>query len=454
MAKVVVVGAGISGLAFAHHLQQRCPGVAIDVLERDTRPGGKIGSERHGGFLVERGPNGFLDNNPATRDLCRRLNIEHRLVAASDDAGKNRFLFLDGRLRLLPSGLFSFLASDLLSWVGKLELLCEPLRPRRRSHDEESIDQFARRRVGREVARTFADPFVTGILAGDPKLLSMQASFPRLAGYERDHGSVITGMMKARREQRAAGAGRARMFSFPGGMQELTDAAAGSLARPVHAGVEVRSLSHAGGWHVGTANGPLHADAVVLACPADAQARLLASLDPELAALVGDIPYNRIAVVALGYRREDVPHRLDGFGYLSPQRERHDVLGAQWCSSIFADRAPGGHVLIRALCGGWNRADVVGWDDERLTAAVQAEMARSVGVRAGPAFCRIVRWERAIPQYLVGHLDRVARIDARRQAHPGLFLAGNAYRGVAINDCVERGAELAEAVSSYLSRAS
>jgi oxygen-dependent protoporphyrinogen oxidase len=190
------------------------------------------------------------------------------------------------------------------------------------------------------------------------------------------------------------------------------------------------------------------ADAVVLACPAYQQAAVVADLDGELADRVGGIAYNRVAVVALGYRQGDVPMPLDGFGYLAPQRQRRDVLGVQWCSSIYPQRAPQGMVLLRAMCGGWHRPEVVGWDDGRLLGAVRAELRLAMGVRATPAFHHIVRWDRAIPQYHVGHLDRVAWIDGRLARHPGLFLAGNAYRGVSLNDCTEQAELLASRVAA------
>src|SRR5262249_27433447 len=185
-------------------------------------------------------------------------------------------------------------------------------------------------------------------------------------------------------------------------------------------------------------------------CPADQQATILADEDPELAVGIDGIAYNRVAVVALGYRAAEVPGSLEGFGYLSPQRERRDVLGVQWCSSIFPGRAPPGLVLMRALCGGWHRGDMLDWPDDRLLSAVRAELARAVGVRAPPVVVHVVRWQRAIPQSLVGHLDRGAWIEGRLRSHPGLFVGGNAYRGVAINDCVEQSQQLAARVADWL----
>jgi oxygen-dependent protoporphyrinogen oxidase len=294
---------------------------------------------------------------------------------------------------------------------------------------------------------------VTGILAGDPRLLSVQASFARVAAFERDHGSVQAGFAAVRRQKRAAGSttARARTWSFTGGLSVLVDALSASLRTPALTGANVRRvLQQEGGWRI-EADGRegWDADAVILTCPAYKQAEILGDLDAGLASQVGGIAYNRVAVVALGYRREDVPHSLDGFGYLSRQRERRDVLGAQWCSSIFPGRAPAGSVLMRALCGGWNRGDVLDWPDERLTSAVRAEMARTVGVTAAPCFCQVVRWQRAIPQYFVGHLDRVSAIEKKASEHSGLFVGGSAYRGVAINDCVEQAGLLAEKVAAW-----
>lgn len=452
MRRAVVVGAGISGLATAHALQTLRPQDEITVLEAAPRVGGKIVTLVRDGFTVEGGPNGFLDTNPALLELARAVGLAELLLPASEEAGRNRFLLHDGSLCKLPSGVFSFLTSGVLSWLGKLDLLMERFRRQRRSAREEPIDSFIRRRGGRELADTLGDAFVTGILAGDPRLLSMQACFPRFAAYERDHGSVTAGMIAAARNRPGGPAARQQMWSFRGGLQALVDALARSLRVPPRTSTAVRRVCpSAGGWLVEGDSEAWQADVVVLACPAGQQARALQGVDPELAGRVAGTRYNRVVVAALGYRREDVPHPLDGFGYLSPQRARRDVLGMQWCSSIFPGRAPDGHVLVRALCGGWNRADVVDWDDNRLAAAVRREMRRVTGTRAAPIFQEVVRWDEAIPQYFVGHLSSVTWIEERCRQHPGLFLGGNAYRGVALPDCAEQGKALAGRVAAFLS---
>lgn len=461
MTKVVIVGGGISGLVLAYRLQQRVPDADIALLEKQATVGGVIRTDEADGFRVEAGPNGFLDNKPAARDLCSALGLHDRLISASEAAGRNRYLCLEGRLHRLPTGLLPFLRSDLLSWRAKLRLLTERFRRRGPANDDESIDAFARRRAGAEVAATLADAFVTGIWAGDPTLLSVRAAFPRLAALEQQHGSVSAGFAAARKQRRAAAAaagrpvGRAsgQMWSFPEGLSTLVHVLGARLRRPPHTGAAVREVRRTPtGWEVHAEGGaPWEADAVALACPAHAQALLLGRLDADLAALIGGIPCNRIAVVALGYRAADVPNRLDGFGYLSPGRARRDLLGVQWCSSIFpGHRAPAGAVLLRALCGGWHRPEMVDWDDDRLAAAARAELRQTLRIEAAPFFRHIVRWDRAIPQYHLGHLDRVARIDERAALLPGLFLGGNAYRGVALPDCVEQASLLAERMAQWL----
>jgi protoporphyrinogen/coproporphyrinogen III oxidase len=462
MPRVVIVGGGISGLALAYRLEQCVPDAEVIVLEQRERLGGTLGTERCDGFRVEIGPNGFLDNKPFALALCRELGLGERLLSASEAARRNRYLFLDGRLHLLPNSLASFLTSDVLSWRTRFLLLAERFRPPRRRGGDESIDAFVRRRVGRELAETLADAFVTGIHAGDPKLLSVQATFPRLAELEREHGSVLRGMTANARRRQAEAAARGeppptsgRMWSFREGLSLLIDTLRERLRFAPLTGVHVRTVRRMAneGWRVQSdCREGWDAEVVVLTCPAFQQSVMLADEDTDLATAIDGIPYNRVAVVALGYRAADVPNRLDGFGYLSPQRERRDVLGVQWCSSIFPDRAPPGLVLLRAMCGGWNRPEMLDWDEERLLNAVRGELHCAMRIEAVPVFHRIIRWREAIPQYHLGHLERVTWIEIRLSRHPGLFLGGNAYRGVALNDCIEQASLLAEQVARHLHR--
>lgn len=459
MPTVIIVGAGISGLSLAYRLKQFSPQTGVTIIEDSPRAGGKVRTEHHDGFLVECGPNGFLDQKPAARELCDDLGLSSRLVSASDVARRNRYLFRGHGLEKLPTGLLSFLGTRSLSWRGKLNVLAERFRPAA-DLDDESVEAFGRRRLGDEIAEGLLDAFVTGIHAGDPGLLSLPAAFPRLARLEREHGGILKGMAATARERRASGAPRptGQMWSLDSGLGGLIDSVESRLSEAPIKGIRIRSIeppSHPGqNWTVrGTGKETWKADAVALTCPAPEQAAIVEALDHELAEKIGGIAYTPVAVVALGFRTNAFRTSLEGFGYLSPQRLRRDVLGAQWCSSIFPNRAPPGHVLVRALCGGWNRRDILTWDDQRLTSAVRAELGVAMGLVEPPVFEKIVRWERAIPQYHLGHLTRVAWIEDRAARYPGLFLGGNSYRGVALSDCTEQGSLLAKAISNYLERA-
>lgn len=462
MAHIVIVGGGLSGLSVAYRIKQLAPAHAVTVLEPNGKPGGNIGTEDHHGFRVETGPNGFLDRTPFIPRLVRDLGLSDRLIAASEGSRKNRYLFLGNRLRKLPGGPFGLLATSLLSARGKWQLLSEPWRKRASGITaDESIAEFVARRAGKQAANVFADALVTGIHGGDPAQLSVAAAFPRLPAMEREAGSIIRGMIRAARQRKEEAIARGetrpgpqKMWSFREGLQVLVDRLAQELGASVKVGVRVQSIAESANvspWKViGKGQQAWFGDAVILACPAHVQAEILDSLDPALGEEVAGIPYNRIAVVALGYRRPDCPGQLDGFGYIAPQNTRRDVLGVQWCSSIFPDRAPEGFVLWRALCGGVHRGEQLDWDDARLAKAVHEEIKLAMGVTGEPVFRRIIRWPKAIPQYVVGHLDRISRIDTLVRSHPGLFLTGNAYRGVAMGDCAEQGEVMARKVVQYL----
>jgi oxygen-dependent protoporphyrinogen oxidase len=356
------------------------------------------------------------------------------------------------------------LRSDLLSWRGKLGILTERFRSRRKDMADESVEAFARRRLG-QASTILADAFVTGIHAGDPALLSARAAFPRLASWEQEYGSVMKGMAASARQRRESARANgvavqrgSRMWSFGDGLRRMVESLSAEMQSSLHLGVAVKKIEFAAAsdgseprWTVhGDGRDKWPANVVVLTAPADAQARMLADLDAELATMISAIAYNRVVVVALGFREDQVPVRLDGFGFITPQQTRRDLLGVQWCSSIFPGRAPAGHVLMRALCGGWHRGEMVDWQDERLLETVRSELRLALGIVAEPVFHHIARWDRAIPQYHLGHLDRVTAIQDRAGRHPGLYLAGNAYHGIAMNDCVEQAEILATRISSSL----
>ena len=458
MPRVIVIGGGLSGLAAAYRIRQSSPRVELLLLEGRSRLGGNVRTEVRDGFTLEHGPNGFLDSKPGTVRLCRDLGLGDRLLAASEGSRTNRYVYVHDRLHALPASPLALLRTPVLSWAGRLAMLAEPFRRRRGDVPaDESVAAFARRRFGREAADVFVDALVTGIHAGDPETLSVRAAFPRLPLFEKEAGSVLKGFFRAAKQRRKDAEARGekpgptRMWSFAGGLQELIDALAESLAGVARCGVSVESIQRtATGWRVRGDGETWDADVVIDTAPAPAQAEHLAAIDPVLAAELAAIRYNPVAVVLLGYRVADAPLNPDGFGYIAPQNTRRDVLGVQWCSSIFPGRAPPGFVLWRALCGGANRADVAELPDDELLRTVHREMEVVMTVTAPPVFAHVVRWPKAIPRYEVGHPARVGRIEARVSAHSGLILGGNHLHGVALNDCTEQAERIAARVAGMV----
>lgn len=446
MKRVVIVGGGLSGLAAAFRIRQAHPDYHLTLLEARSRLGGNIGTDHIDGFTVERGPNGLFDAKPHAVQLCKDLGLGDRLIAASEGSRKNRFLYLKGKLHRLPGDPLGLLLSPVLSRGGKLRMLTEPFRKRpANTPEDESVAAFARRRFGKEAADVFIDALVTGIHAGDPERLSVSAAFPRLTMFEKLYGSVIKGVLRSAKDRKRLAIARGetpspqRMWSFREGLQVLIDTLAERLWESVRTGVSVNGLSqNPEGWTVHTDDSKFSADAVILTTPADHQARLLTPFNSRLGELVGGIRYAAVNVAVLGYREADAPIRPDGFGYIAPQNTKRDVLGVQWCSSTFPDRAPAGHVVWRALCGGVGRPDVANLTDEELLKVAHREMTVTMGVTGEPVFSRVVRWPRAIPQFELGHPARVAEIMRLANTFPGLILGGNAYHGVAINDCCEQ----------------
>lgn len=463
--RVVVVGGGVAGLAITFELLERTRSEdsppEVLCLEAEDRPGGNIRSDATDDFLVEWGPNGFLDNVPATLDLVRRLGLQERLLPA-DPVSNNRFIFRKGRLRKLPTGPVSFVFSDVLSVPGRLRVLCEPLGPRPRGDGEESVFDFAARRIGREAASILVSSMVTGIYAGDAKELSLQATFPKMWKMERDHGTLTRAMLHKRREARArdaraggpAGPG-GHLTSFEGGLEELVR----GLARAAEGALRLRApvtglvASEGGGYRVETAGGEsIDADAVILACPAWSAARTTSDLDPDLSRALSEIPSASLCVVHLGF--EDSAPRVPpvGFGYLIPRGEGPRILGTIWASSIFTNRAPEGKCLLTTMVGGAHDPEAVELEDDALLRVVREDLRMIQGVDVPPAFVRIFRHPRGIPQYTLGHMGRLETIQKRLEAHPGLFVAGNSYHGISVNSCVEEAPGIAEAALAGISR--
>lgn len=459
--RLVVVGGGVAGLACAHRAvelaRERGIPLALTLLEARRRLGGTIATERAGGFLIEAGPDSFLSEKPWALALCRRLGVEDRLVR-TDDRYRKTFVWFGGRLHPLPEGfqllaptrMLPFVTSGLFSWPGKARMALDLVLPRRRdAGEDESLGAFVRRRLGREALERVAQPLVAGIYTADPDELSLAATMPRFVDVERRERSLILGLWRAGRRAPAAGTSGARwslFVTFAGGMGELVDTLAARLpAGAAQVGRRADAIERRGaGWRVEADGGGLDADRVVVATEAHAAGRLLRYVDPTLAALLPAIPYAGSATVTLGYRRDDVPHPLDGFGFVVPRAERRALLACTFSSVKYPGRAPEGHVLLRGFLGGALDAGTLGLDDEALVERVRGELRAALGVTAAPLLVRVARHPASMPQYVVGHARTVEAIERRLDGAPGLALAGSAYRGVGIADCVRSGEVAAE----------
>lgn len=456
MSRIVVVGAGISGLAAAHQLRRQATeagrNVEVLVLEEQDQVGGKVRTVAEAGYLCETGVQAFLDNSPPTLELAEALGLAPRLRRAAE-AAKKRWIYSRGELQELPMSPPKFLRSRLLTWRGKLRAAWEPFARKRPAGVDETVADFARRRLGDEALAMLVGPMVSGVFAGDPANLSVKSAFPKVVALEDTYGGLIRGMLKLRKERgREVDAGPGgTLTSFDSGMATPCTTLAERLGDAVRPRTPVRALERQGeALRVVLGDGHLDADAVVLAIPAYVQASLLAPHDPACAALLEQVPYPPLVVACLGFRREDVGHPLDGFGFLVPRREPIRLLGALFESTLFAGRAPDGHVLVRAMIGGATNPELCDLDDAALLTILRNELGPILELQAGPVFTRLWRHEQAIPQYTPGHAGRVTELEARAAAIGPLVLAGNAYRGISLNDCVRNAAAVAEQTLALL----
>jgi oxygen-dependent protoporphyrinogen oxidase len=450
-ARVVVAGGGITGLAAAFTLRQEAArhgrAIEVTVLDAADQPGGHARTIIEDGFVIERGPNGFLDRGAETMALIAELNLGDRVVEANV-ASKRRFILNAGALRQVPESPPALLTSDAIGWRAKLRLLREPWAAPPPQDEDETIFAFAERRLGREAAETFVDTAVAGISAGDSRLLSVRSQFPALKDWEREHGSLLKAMIARQRQ----GAARPRLLSFDNGLGTLTSQLASQLSGTVREQSWIERVEKVGErWRVHVADGSTTlADHVVFALPSHAAAVIASTFDRELSAALASIPYADLAVVALAYRAEAIGRPLDGYGYLVTRQENLSTLGVLWESSIFPDRAPAGCVLLRAMLGGARRPEVSALDDEALGQRAEKELSTVLAASGGPLRRWICRWPSAIAQYTVGHDARIATIRRLAAGHRGLHLCGTAYDGVSFNDAIASGRKTARGIAQEL----
>ncbi len=440
---VVVVGAGISGLTAAFHLSRA--GLDVAVLEATGRVGGAIETLHDGEWLFEQGPNTVLESRPSVGRLIREAGLSGAKLEASPE-GKRRYLWKGDRLVPLPSGPVGFLTTPLFPLGAKLRLLREPWIRRPADGREETIAQFVQRRLGQAFLDYAVGPFVSGVYAGDPARLSVRWAVPRIESLEREHGSLIRGAL-ARRKGPQPGGG---MISFQGGLETLPRALASALSEagsPVQTGTPCRALARRGdSFALETGEGTVTARRVVVATPADAAAGLLAAASGGRSRIFAEVPYAPVAVASYGFRRDQVRHPLDGFGFLAPRKESLRILGCLFPSSLFPARAPAGHAAIAAFAGGRSDPGVVALEDDALHGQFLTDLGRALGLSGEPVFRHLRRWPRAIPQYEIGHGRYVEAVREIETELPGLYVGSSFIGGVSVPDCIERATGLAERI--------
>ena len=478
MNKIIVVGGGIAGLSAAYYLQQKSENrIHITLLEQAAYWGGKIVTDRvddlvpGGSFVIEGGPDTFVVTKPWAVQLCTELGIADRLKGTNPQT-KKTYVLKNNRLHELPGGLTMMIPTEigpmvrsgLLSWPAKARMGLDYFLPAAPPDGDETLGGFVTRRLGRAAYESLIEPLMSGIYAGDGDRLSLQSTFPHLRSLEIEYGGLVKGVLALRRERLAKALangnssrpvpGSRSLFLTPiSGLAEIVE---GLLNRLEEAGVElrlgaaVRKLSLTpGGYSVLLADGEaLPADGLILATPSYITADLVADFAPQLVSELRPIEYASTATVTLAYRESDLPRPLDGYGYVIPRREGHKALACTWTSTKFPHRAPDGYALIRVFIGRAGQEDEIAWDDAGLSEAARDELRSTLGITAEPLLQRIYRWDKAMPQYNLGHPERLRRIEGHLEGYPGLAFAGNAYQGIGIPDCIRSGELAAEKILS------
>jgi protoporphyrinogen/coproporphyrinogen III oxidase len=454
--QVLVIGAGISGLTTAYGLQKA--GIATMIVDSAARPGGVIQTLEHDGYLIECGPQSF-SGNAEINSLCDDLALQNELVFANPRA--KRFVLINGRLKSVPQGP-SILASSLLSGGTRGAILQDILGNSQPPEPDESVAAFMHRKFSDTLLDRLAGPFVSGVYAGDPDKISLRAAFPVIHEAEKTSGSVVRGMFKIRKEKKRKQLDGPKkeptLQTFQGGNEILIRMLAENLGGRLSSCVKVEALSALDPGleplaprfraNLRTLKGLeiVEAERLVIAIPADAAARMLAPLDSQFESQLANLEYAAVAVVSLGYRKDQVRNSLKGFGFLVPRCAGLSVLGTVWNSSLFAGRAPEGQVLLTSFVGGATNPGAVQRSTGELSGLVHHEIAPILQIHGEPVFSNVTVWPRAIPQYNLGHMQRVAAIEAVRARFSGLYLAGNYWTGPAIGTCVQRSLNLANEI--------
>lgn len=447
--RIAIVGGGISGLSLAYALLEKKPELDVTVFEAEARAGGKILTEKINGYVCEGGVNGFLDNKTSTLELASKINLT---PVKSNDNAKKRYIYTSGKLRLIPESPVKFLMSNFLSPHGRLRMIGEYFVPKA-DKDDETMESFAVRRIGREFFEKLLDPMASGVYAGDPSKMSIRSCFSKVYELEQAYGGLLKGFMALGRHAKKSGkkvsAGPGgTLMSFRDGMYSLVESLKARLGERVKTGKGAKGIDKNGNrLKIFFNDGSTYeSDCIVLASPAHNTAEIVKDMDKDIYDILKEIPYPPLSVVSFGFKREKIERDISLFGFLIPGKEKRKILGTLFDSSIFPNRAPEGHVLLRSMVGGARAADLALLNDEKLISTVRDELSDILNIKAEPDFVKIFRWEKAIPQYVLGHHNKLKLLDEAVSKHKGLYLTGNAYRGVAVNDCIANSYRLAETI--------
>ena len=458
MKRIAIVGGGISGLSAAHALEKkRTAGAEIEYVlyESSLRFGGVLVTEHVNGCLVEAGPDSFISEKPWAADLCREIGLADQLIG-SNDADRKTYILVRGRLVEMPDGLMFMVPTKILPAIlsrlfsagTKLRMAEEWFHPPHSADGDESVASFVKRHYGAEVVDRLADPLLSGVYGGDSSQLSVRAVLPRFVEMEAKHGSLSRAMLAARRQMaaRAKNSVPSLFTSLHDGMQQMVDALLSRLNRKaLIAGARVSAVRpEAGGWVVSAGLASDQFDGVILALPGPAAAQLLQMCNVELSEWLGGIAYSSSVTVTLGYDQNVRQSLPPGFGFLVPRSEGTRMLAATFVHNKFPHRAPEDRALIRCFLGGSRDEEILALPDDLIITVVRVELKQILGITAEPLFARVFKWRGAMAQYGVGHLERLQRIEALRQKHPGLALAGNGFTGIGVPDCVRSGTQAVE----------
>jgi oxygen-dependent protoporphyrinogen oxidase len=461
--RVIVIGGGITGLSAAYRLFElssiQNQKIEIILLEKQNRIGGTIRTEHIDGFLIENGPDSFITTKPWALNLCRRIGLESELIETNTH-NRNTFVVLQGKLQPIPEGFFvlaptrliPFLKSPLFSWKGKLRILMELFIPGE-TKDDETLASFTIRRFGREALERVVQPLIGSIYMANPENISLRATLPHLLEMERKHRSLIRAMRKeqGRDKQNQSGARYSLFVSLLNGMQTLPERLASLLPKDtIKLNHSVEGIIRENGlWTITTHRGNrFFADGLIITTPAYITASLLKGLDPDLSKDLSKIHYNSSVVVNLAYRREDISHPLNGFGFVVPATEKRNIVACSFSSIKFQGRAPKGNIVLRCFLGGSIQPKACEWDDSKIIETTHRELSELLHIKNKPLVICVYRHINSMPLYGVGHTELINRIKERVKTHRGLALAGSAYEGVGMPDCIHSGELAAESIAS------